>query len=253
MSVRTIFCRFCGAAGAHRYGTDRRRRQRYHCSHCQKVFLLRTRTMQSGSRLTKDQWQLAIRLFSTRAGCSGADMSRLLGINIKSGQRLNRLFRRLVSAVAPTSIPGASEWDESIMTRQWILGGVSRHTRQCFLQCIPNRSADTLIPAVEKATDTDALLMTDEWAGYLGLTNHWTVCHAREFVNPQAHFVHTNTMEGTWGHLKPLSWHIYRGFPISTLPEFLSEVMFRYNIRDYHTRISVLSALLARKTNSHLV
>lgn len=31
MSTRTIFCRFCGAAGAHRFGKDRKHRQRYQC------------------------------------------------------------------------------------------------------------------------------------------------------------------------------------------------------------------------------
>jgi len=37
------------------------------------------------------------------------------------------------------------------------------------------------------------------------------------------------------------------------LPQFLSEVMFRYNIRTFETRVSVLSALLTRKTNTLLV
>ena len=147
----------------------------------------------------------------------------------------------------------ASEWDETISTTQWVLGGVSRQLKQCLLQVVPDRRGDTLIPLVERHSDPNGLVFTDEWLGYLGLSNHMTVCHAREFTNSQATFVHTNTQEGIWGHLKPLSWHIYRGIPRNSLPQFLSEVMFRYNIREYQTRVSVLSALLTRKINSLLV
>lgn len=248
-----MFCRFCEAAGAHRYGKDRQRRQRYKCPHCGKIFLNRTRTMKSGSHLTDDQWALALRLFSSRAGMSAEDLSRVLGINRKTAQKLNRSFRVLVKGLEPKSLRGCSEWDESVVSRQWVLGGVSREMRQCLLCCIPNRREDTLVPLVERHSDPDGLVFTDEWLGYLGLPNRMSVCHAREFVNSQATFVHTNTQEGVWGQMKPLSWHIYRGFPISSLPNFLSEVMFRYNIRSYKTRVAVLSALLSRKTNSHLV
>lgn len=209
--------------------------------------------MKSGSRLTDGQWELALRLFSSRAGMSAEDLSRVLGINRKTAQKLNRSFRVLVKTLEPRHLPGASEWDESVVSKQWVLGGVSRDAKQCLLQCIGNRQGDTLIPLVERHSDANGLIFTDEWLGYLGLANHMTVCHAKEFTNSQARFVHTNTQEGVWGQMKPLSWHIYRGFPISSLPQFLSEVMFRYNIRSYQTRLSVLSALLTRKTNSHLV
>lgn len=209
--------------------------------------------MKSGSQLSDAQWTIALRLFSSRAGMSAEDLSRVLGINRKTAQKLNRSFRVLVRELEPSHLPGASEWDESIMTKQWVLGGVSRHTQQCILQIIPNRRGNTLIPLVERHSDADGLVFTDEWLGYLGLMNHMTVCHAREFTNSQARFVHTNTQEGVWGQMKPLSWHIYRGFPVRSLPQFLSEVMFRYNIRSYDIRVSVLSALLTRKTNSLLV
>jgi len=209
--------------------------------------------MKSGSQLTDTQWMTALRLFCTRGGMSAADMARLMGINRKTAQRLNRTFRLLVKELEPTHLPGASEWDESTMSRQWILGGVSRQMRQCLLQTIANRSEGTLVPAVEAVSDPDSLVFTDEWLGYSAIPNRMSVCHSREFVNSQATFVHTNTQEGIWGHMKPLSHHVYRGFPRSSLPQFLSEVMFRYNIRTFETRVSVLSALLTRKTNSLLV
>ena len=252
MSARRIFCRFCGASGAHRFGKDRQRRQRYQCPHCLKVFTLRTRTAKSGSQLSDEQWRMALRLFSLRAGMSGTDLSDVLHVHRRTGQKLNRILRRLTAGLRPRTLPGVSEWDESMFSKQWVLGGVSRRSRQCLLQIVPNRTEETLVPLVEIHSDPEGLIFTDEWGGYINLQRHMTVCHAREFVNPQATFVHTNTQEGVWGHAKALSWHTYRGIPRSSLPQFLCEIMFRYNIRSYQTRFSVLSALLSRKTNSLL-
>lgn len=209
--------------------------------------------MKSGSRLSDAHWDMALRLFSSRAGMSAEDMSRVLCINRKTAQKLNRSFRVLVKTLEPRRLPGASEWDESVVSKQWVLGGGSRQAKQCLLQLIDNRRGDTLVPLVERHSDPDGLVFTDEWLGYLGLSNRMSVCRAREFVNSQATFVHTNTQEGVWGQMKPLSWHIYRGFPVSSLLQFLSEVMFRCNIRSYKTRLSVLSALLSRKKINTLV
>ncbi len=254
MSARTIFCRFCGAAGAHRHGKDARRRTRYKCLHCNRTFTGRTNTVKSGSQFSDDEWRNAIKLFSLRGGVSGADIARFFHVERKTGQRINRLFRAMAKALEPKRLSGPSEWDESTALRhQWVVGGVSRTLRQCLMICVENRNERTLVPLVERCTDVDSLIFTDEWSGYNGLMNHWTVCHAREFVRKEARFVHTNTQEGIWGHLKPMGWHLYRGLPRSTLPSYLSEFMFRYNIRCYDTRVSILSAMLSRKTHTLLV
>jgi len=254
MSARMIFCRFCGVGGAIRHGKDARRRTRYKCRECSRTFTGRTNTPKSGSHFSDDDWNVAVKFFSLRGGMSGADIARYFDVNRKTGQRINRLFRVIAAVMEPKKLSGPSEWDESTALKyQWVAGGVSRSLPQCFMQCADNRSERTSVPLVERHTDADSLIFTDEWGGYIGLQNRWTVCHEREFVNSQARFVHTNTQEGIWGHLKPMGWHLYRGFPRSTLSSYLSEFMFRYNIRCYHTRVSVLSALLSRKTHTLLV
>jgi hypothetical protein len=193
-------------------------------------------------------------MFSLRAGISGRDIARFFNWNEKTGQRLNRAFRVLILPLVPRSIPGASEWDESLpLYDQWVLGGVSRANARCRLECITDRSERVLCPLVQSAVGAEGLVFTDEWGGYNDLYRRMTVCHAREFVNSQARFVHTNTIEGIWGHLKPLGWHIYRGFPRSSLSQFLGEFMFRYNYRNYENRVSVLSALVSRKSHTLLV
>ena len=254
MSAKMIFCRFCGVGGAIHHGKDARRRTRYKCLECSRTFTKRTNTSKSGSQFSDDDWNVAVKFFSLRGGMSGADLARYFEVNRKTGQRMNRIFRTMAATLEPKTLSGPTEWDESTALKyQWVVGGVSRTLRRCFMTCVENRSERTLVPLVEQHTDADSPIFTDEWLGYINLMNHWTVCHAREFVRPEARFVHTNTQEGIWGHLKPMGWHLYRGFPRSTLPSFLSEFMFRYNIRCYETRVSVLSALLSRKTHTLLV
>lgn len=254
MPASTIFCPFCGVFDSRKFGLDRRRRQRYQCLTCRKVFTRRTKTFASGSQLSDRQWHEAIRKFCKRAGESAEDMAREMQINRKTAQRLNKTFRSLVKELEPKILSGPTEWDESVAIRfQWVSGGVSRALKQCVMQVIPDRSERTLVPMVEQRTDGQSPIFTDEWLAYGGLVNRWSVCHAKEFVRKEARFVHTNSIEGAWGHLKPLGRHVYRGFPRSTLDSYLSEFMFRYNLRDYETRVSVLSALLTRKINSLLV
>lgn len=253
MHAKVIFCRHCGAAGSRRFGRDARRRQRYHCPHCGRTFIGRTNTVKSGSRLSDREWELAARLFVTRGGMSGADLGRIFQCGRRTGQRVNRTFRLLVRGLVPRALPGVSEWDEAVVSKQWVLGGMSRTTRRCLLRCIGNRREDTLTHAILPVVGAEGLVFTDEFPGYNGLYRRMTVCHAREFVNSDARFVHTNSIEGVWGHMKELSRHVYRGFPKRTLPAFLAEFMFRYNYHRYEVRRTVLLALLSRKSINTLV
>ena len=139
------------------------------------------------------------------------------------------------------------------MSKQWVLGGVSRDCRQCLLHTINDRSEHSIIPWLYEKSDPDGIVFTDEFPVYYQIPNRLSVCHKHEFVKSEAPFIHTNTQEGIWGHLKPLGRHVYRGFPRISLQKFLSEFMFRYNIRDYKTRVSVLSALTSRKSHTKLV
>jgi len=253
MSATRVFCRFCGAHGLHCYGKDRTGRQRYKCKHCRKICTGRTKTAKSYSHLSDAEWRRAEESFCTRGGMSGKDLADTLHLNEKSGQRMNKIFRSAVLPLRPEFLSGPSEWDEAVPLRgQWVGGGVSRGGC-CRIAPIDDRSERTLSSLVNRHSDPEGMVFTDEHGGYCGVVNRWSVCHAREFVNSSARFVHTNTIEGVWGHLKPLGWHIYRGFPRRSLPQYLGEFMFRYNLRDYETRLSVLSALVTRKTNSFLV
>ena len=89
----------------------------------------------------------------------------------------------------------------------WVLGAVDRNTGQCFLIPSPNnsRTAATLLPIIQRWILPGAIVHTDQWPSYNGLTaagyTHLTVNHDIQFVNPLTG-VHTNTQEGLWHNVK---------------------------------------------------
>lgn len=254
MSARVIFCRHCRSPKTKKNGRDRNRRQKHKCRECGGVFTQRTQRLTSGSHLSERQWQKAAELFCLRGGISAADLARVLKVNPKTAQRVLRCFRSLCAELVPQDLEGFIEWDETTARKgEWVFGGVSRHLKQCLLRLVPNREAGTLVPLILAVSGAESWHFTDEWGAYNELPDHFTVCHAKEFVSRHSATVHTNTQEGIWGHMKPMGTHIYRGFPKATLKAFLAETMFRYNYRDYEKRVEILSALLKRKNKQQLI
>ncbi|XP_046573684.1 uncharacterized protein LOC124281755 [Haliotis rubra] len=87
----------------------------------------------------------------------------------------------------------------------WVLGGIERESRQVFLTTLTDRSADTLISAIEKHVAKGTTIITDCWKAYnklgkLGYT-HMTVNHSENFKDPETG-AHTNTIESTWRAVK---------------------------------------------------
>ena len=91
----------------------------------------------------------------------------------------------------------------------WVLGGVCRSTGNCFLIPCPGnrRSADVLLPLIQRNVLPGSIVHTGGWAAYNGLTfaatgfTHLTVNHSLNFVDPLTG-CHTNTQEGLWHHVK---------------------------------------------------
>ena len=91
----------------------------------------------------------------------------------------------------------------------WVLGGVCRSTGHCFLIPCPGnrRSADVLLPLIQRNVLPGSIVHTDQWAAYNQLTfattgyTHLTVNHSTNFVDPLTG-CHTNTQEGMWHHVK---------------------------------------------------
>ncbi|KAH7822170.1 putative Uncharacterized transposase-like protein [Monocercomonoides exilis] len=95
--------------------------------------------------------------------------------------------------------------------QMWVFGAVERkkdkmdETRNFFVMIVPDRSASTLIPIIQKHILPHSTIMSDEWKAYSSLSrlgyNHLTVCHKREFNDEETHAC-TNTIEGLWSHMR---------------------------------------------------
>lgn len=253
MKRAILYCPYCGGIENYQhgyYGKGKRRRRRYKCRYCDKTFGQRTGTPLFRSRLNRSEWEQASRLFCLRGGISGTDIGAYLKRNAKTGQRVIRILRRQTAKLPVHKLTGINETDETSITKEWIWGCVSREQKKLVLRQVQNRNGLTLTGLICKYTHPRSWLFSDEWGGYRDIDHlriHYTVNHSKEFVSTDFPRVHTNTCEGAWGLIKPLARHIYRGIPKSTLPEFLKEFMFRYNIRDYKTRLKVMQAYLNRK------
>ncbi|WP_334403112.1 transposase [Bradyrhizobium sp. AZCC 2289] len=83
----------------------------------------------------------------------------------------------------------------------------------------------------ETVSDKVSPLATDEYKGYMGLTeyNHKAVKHsARECVVRAAH---TNTLEGFWSIFKRSIVGSYHKVSRKYLPLYVAETQFKYNNR----------------------
>ncbi|CAI2315420.1 unnamed protein product [Caenorhabditis sp. 36 PRJEB53466] len=88
----------------------------------------------------------------------------------------------------------------------WNIGGVDRVTGNVFAQRVPNRTAATLVPLLQKKIEKDSEVYSDEWRSYSQLmkyfTGHWTVKHKTQFVNMVGNrAVCTNGVEAMWARI----------------------------------------------------
>lgn len=241
-----IICSLCGSIGnVIKWGKNKQNRIRYRCRDCGKTFCNRTKTFRFKSHITDEKWEELAPLISLRTHPSGADLGRLLNRSVRTGQRIMRKTRQIMPSAVSGSISGIAELDETTFKGQWI-GGARQRKGGLKLIPLSNRNTKTMNSFVDRLVSPKATVFTDEWGGYIELglkRNHYTVCHAREFVSEHCKMVHTNGIEGVWGHAKPLAWHTYRGYP--NLNDFLQEICFQFNF-NYTERCNYLNAQFSR-------
>ncbi|MGL5955926.1 MAG: transposase [Brevinema sp.] len=113
---------------------------------------------------------------------------------------------------------------------------------------IPDASSKSLIRCIQENVSKNSIIYTDEWRTSLTTLGykHKCVHHKKKrYVNGTAT---TNGAENFHSRLRPLLKGVYRTIPKKSLPLFLNEALFRYNIKDYNKRITlILDVLLAPK------
>lgn len=111
---------------------------------------------------------------------------------------------------------------------KWVMGGVERDSNRCFLQVVEDRSAETLVPLIERFIAPGSTIISDCWRAYERLGergyNHLTVNHSVTFKDPETG-AHTNTIEGLWSQVKRMFHHTNRAPGLFT--SYLAEFMYR--------------------------
>ena len=100
-----------------------------------------------------------------------------------------------------------------------------------FAQPSPRITSNDLSMFLQKNVDRDALLVTDQFRGYWGMSKlmqHATIDHSVQYADG---LVHTNTIEGFWSLLKRAWYGTHHHYSDGFAMAYAVEACFKYNIR----------------------
>ncbi len=235
-------------------------RPAYSCDTCGHSLYPLAGTIFHKSSTSLHLWFYAIYLMaSTRCGVSAKQLERELGVTYKTAWRMFNLIRNQLMTDDGEQLSGHVEVDETSVDgkpRKGYLPNAPIAERRSAAMKLKERSRATVFAAVErggrvKATvlpsrrgprlkeqvvewvRPEAIVYTDEWPAYNRLGDHFAahsrVRHAAgEYVMGE---VHTNTIEGFFGNLKPSIRGTYKKVSHKWLQGYLNEFCWRYNHR----------------------
>ena len=235
----------------------------YHCKSCKVNFTVKTGTVMHSSNLPLSKWALAFYLYSTSLkGVSSMKLHGDLDITQKSAWYLAHRIRETWNDETER-MAGPVEADESYfgglegnkhkskrlkagrgpVGKTAVAGLKDRSTNQVKAQVVDSTDAPTLQGFVQRNTDLDAEVYTDEARAYVGLPRrHEAVRHSvGEYVKDKAH---TNGMESFWSMLKRGHDGVYHHFSPKHLNRYVHEFEGRHNARPLDTaeQMSIMAA-----------
>ena len=240
----TPVCPYCKSSRT----TPMPKEHRHHCNSCNTTFSVTVDTIFHHTHLDLQKWFLAISLvLNAKKGMAARQLARYLKVNKSTawymGMRIrNAMFEQgdLLRAIV--------EMDECY------IGGKPRkgtgpHKRGRGTSKIPvvgmierggkivakpvdksKLNQKSLAKFVRETVDvSDAMLITDEYSGYLRIKTfmpHAVISHQVSYADGE---IHTNSIEGFWGLLKRGIVGQYHKVSLRHLHQYVTEFCYRYN------------------------
>jgi transposase-like protein len=226
----------------------------YKCYQCRKQFTVKVGTVFEDSHVPMNIWLQAMYLLcSSKKGVSSNQLSRTLGVTLKTAWFMSHRIREAMRVVGVGPMGGEGqevEADETFIgrlegqpkrTQGWghknvVVTLVERGGSARSFHVDGVRVAD-IAPIVRANVRFDSSIMTDEATHYREIgrefASHKTVTHSKdEYVRYEgARAVHTNTVEGYYSIFKRGMKGVYQHCKEKHLHRYLSEFDFRYSNR----------------------
>lgn len=240
-------CPHCGSKEV--YKTNRG----FKCKKCTKKFTITVGTVFENSKIKLNIWFAAIYLCTAhKKGISSLQLHRDLGVTQKTAWFMLHRVREMLRKKQSTLLQGTIQADEtfvggknknrhadkkiegsqgrSVKDKTPVLGLVNNGIVNT--EVIPDTKAKTLKPIIENMVEKGAIVVTDDWDSYNGLSidyNHQIIKHKEgKYMNGE---FHTNSIEGFWSLLKRGIFGIYHYASPQHLKRYCDEFSYRYNTR----------------------
>ena len=246
------FCPYCG--GTHIYDFSDGRTHK--CGDCRQRFSIKVGTIFEDTKLPLRKWFIAIWLITShKKGIASTQLAKDLGVTQKTAWFvLHRLREASKTGSFNRMLDGTVEVDETFMGGKAknrhiskrggpgrgglgsgkvpVVGAIERKG-EVFARATKSVDGATLKAFIRETVSPQvAMLVTDEWVGYHGLSRefpHKVISHTRgEYVKGP---IHTQTIEGFWSLFKRQVYGIHHWVSEKHLDRYISEATWRYNRR----------------------
>ena len=242
-------------------------RKLWFCYECKKQFSLKLGTVFEDSALGLDKWMIGFwMLVNCKNGVSSMEIHRSLGITQKAAWFMLQRLRLVLQEKSFVKLGGPGS---EVEVDETFIGGKARNMHKAKrrrlsdtvgmqgghgktvvigalerggkvkARVIGDRKYPAVHGAVRDFVEAGSQLMTDEFNGYLGLSEyqHQFVNHLEKYVDGQ---IHTQGMENFWALLKRGLGGTYISVEPFHLFRYVDEQAYRYNTRkdDFGNKIS---------------